>query len=92
MVLQGDLQDFQQLTGLVEVRTPDVHRAATLLGDAVAQVVDGGLLVARDDPAALNSELVTAGVRVAALHAQRRSLEAAVLDATTDSSDKMVAR
>ncbi len=90
MVLQGDLQDFQQLTGLVEVRTPDVHQAATLLGDTVAQVVDGGLLVAGDDPAALNHELVTAGVRVSALHAQRRSLEAAVLDATTDSSDKAV--
>jgi ABC-2 type transport system ATP-binding protein len=89
MVLQGDLTQFQQLTGLVEVRTPDVRRAATLLGRSVAGVFDGGLHVRHDDPAGLNAELVRAEVRVVALHAQRRSLEAAVLDATGDSGDKV---
>ena len=89
MVLQGELAQFQQLTGLVEVRTPDVHRAATLLGPSVTGVFDGGLHVRHDDPAGLNAELVRAEVRVVALHAQRRSLEAAVLDATGDSSDKV---
>ena len=91
MVLQGDLTQFQELTGLVEVRTPDVHLAATLLGPSVAGVFDGGLHVEHDDPAALNAELVRAEVRVSALHAQRRSLEAAVLDATGASGDSRVA-
>ncbi len=91
MVLQGELAQFQEPTGLVEVRTPDVHRAATLLGPAVAGVFDGGLYVEHDDPAALNAELVRAEVRVSALHGQRRSLEAAVLDATGASGDSRVA-
>ena len=90
MVLQGDLGQFQQLTGLIEVRTADVSRAARLLGASVAGVFDGGLLVEHDDPAALNAELVRADVRVSALQAQRRSLEAAVLAATGDSGDKQV--
>jgi len=89
MVLQGDLEQFQELTGLVEVRTPDVRRAAGLLGPSVAGVFEGGLHVTHDDPAALNAALVHAGVRVHALHAQRRSLESAVLGATGDSSDKV---
>ena len=89
MVLQGELGQFQEPTGLIEVRTPDVHRAATLLGSTVAGVFDGGVYVTHDDPAALNAALVRAGVRVVALHAQRRSLESAVLDATGDSSDKV---
>ena len=88
MVLQGDLSSFQEPTGLIEVRTPDVHRAATLLGDAVAGVLAGGIVVRAEDPARLNAELVHAGVRVTALHGQRRSLEAAVLDATGDSGDR----
>ena len=90
MVLQGDLGEFRQPTGLVEVRTADVSRAARLLGSAVAGVFDGGLHVTHDDPAALNAELVQAGVRVSALQAQRRSLEAAVLEATGDGSDRQV--
>ncbi len=87
MVLQGDLEDFRQLTGLVEVRTPDVRAAALLLGPAVHAVVEGGLLVRADDPAGVNAELVGAGLRVSALHAQRRSLETSVLEATGDSGD-----
>ena len=90
MVLQGDLGQCQQLTGLIEVRTADVSRAARLLGASVAGVFDGGLLVVHDDPAALNAELVRADVRVSALQAQRQSLEAAVLAATGDSGDKQV--
>ena len=51
--------------------------------------LEGGLTVRSVDPAAVNAELVHAGVRVTSLVAQRRSLEAAVLDATGDSSDRV---
>ena len=89
MVLQDDLAAFQEPTGLVEVRTPDLHRAATLVGDA-AHAVDGQVLLVRsDDPAGLNAELVRNGIRVDALSAQRRSLETAVLDATGAGSDRV---
>lgn len=89
LVLQDELQVFQAPTGLVEVRTPDLHRAATLVGDAASGVRDDLLLVRCDDPAALNAELVRHGVRVRSLAAQRRTLEAAVLDATGAGSDRV---
>lgn len=89
LVLQDDLQVFQTPTGLVEVRTPDLHQAATLIGDAAQGVRDDVLLVRSDDPATLNAELVRHGVRVLALAPQRRTLEAAVLDATGSGSDRV---
>ena len=89
MVLQDELSAFRALTGLVEVRTPDLNRAAALLGDRIGGRLPDGLLVRHDDPAQLNAELVGAGVRVVALHAQRRSLEAAVLAATGAGSDRV---
>ena len=88
MVLQGDLADFQQLTGLVEVRTPDLNRAASLLDGRVAERGLDHLLVRSDDPARLNVELVGAGVRVTTLGPQRCTLEGAVLEATGDGSDR----
>ena len=89
LVLQDDLQVFQAPTGLVEVRTPELHRAATLLGDA-ARGVHGDVLVVRSDsPADVNVELVRAGIPVDAIGAQRRTLEAAVLEATSAGSDRV---
>ena len=89
LVLQDDLQVFQTPTGLVEVRTPDLHQAATLVGDAAQGVRDDVLLVRSEDPAALNAELVRNGVRVLELAPQRRTLEAAVLEATGSGSDRV---
>ena len=89
LVLQDDLQVFQQPTGLVEVRTPDLHRAATLLGDAAADLDGDVLLVRSDEPAEVNAELVRAGIPVTAIGAQRRTLEAAVLEATSAGSDRV---
>jgi len=88
MVLQGDVADFQQLTGLVEVRTPDLNRAVGLLDGRVAERGLDHLLVRSDDPARLNADLVEAGVRVTTLGPQRRTLEGAVLEATSDGSDR----
>ena len=81
LVLQDELSAFQQPTGLVAVTTPDLHRAATLLGDDARDVDGDALLVRADDPALLNATLVAAGIRVAGIAAQRRTLESAVLEA-----------
>jgi ABC-type multidrug transport system ATPase subunit len=86
LVLQDELSVFQAPTGLVEVATPDLHQAASLLG----QPVEGpSLLVRSDDPASLNARLVASGVRVEAIRAQRRTLESAVLEATGAGSDRV---
>ncbi len=91
LVAQDDLAALRAPTGRIEVQTPDVGRAGALLGRAV-ELVDGDrLLVRTDDPAGLNARLVGEGVRVRALHPERRTLEDAVLELTSDSSDKVSA-
>ncbi len=89
MVLQDDLAVFQAPTGLVEVRTRDLQRAAALVGRAVVRAEGERLLVRSDDPAALNARLVGGGVRVQALGAQRRTLEDSVLEATGAGTDRV---
>ncbi len=89
LVLQDDLSAFRALTGLVEVRTPDVLRAGALCGDRVEGRLADGLLVRHHDPGELNAELVGAGIHVVGLRAQRRTLEAAVLEATGAGSDRV---
>ncbi len=81
LVLQEQLDALLRPTGLVEVRTPDAFRCASLLGSAVVSVEGQRLLVTADDPAALNAYLVTEGVRVAEVGPHRRDLEQVVLDA-----------
>jgi ABC-type multidrug transport system ATPase subunit len=81
LVLQEQLDALLRPTGLVEVRTPDAFRCASLLGDAVVSVEGQRLLVTAHDPAALNAYLVADGVRVSAVGAYRRDLERVVLDA-----------
>ena len=89
MVLQDDLAAFQAPTGLVEVRTPDLRRAAAVAGRSVVSAEGDRLLVRSEDPAELNALLVAAGVRVRALGAQRRTLEQSVLDATGAGTDRV---
>jgi ABC-type multidrug transport system ATPase subunit len=81
LVLQEGLDALLSPTGLVEVRTPDAFRCASLLGHAVVSVEGQRLLVTADDPAALNAHLVREGVRVAEIAPYRRDLERVVLDA-----------
>lgn len=88
LVAQDELSVLQAPTGRTDVRTPDVARAAGLLGGRVEQVDGDRLLVRVDDPAALNAELVTAGVRVRSLTPERHTLEDTVLSMTTHSSDR----
>ena len=90
MVLQDDLAAFRTPTGLIEVRTPDLYQAEQLLGDRVDRTAADGLLFVRhDDPAQLNVQLVRNDIRVVTLRPQLRSLEAAVLAATGNGSDRL---
>jgi ABC-2 type transport system ATP-binding protein len=89
LVLQDDLDAVRAPTGRVLVESPDPAAAVALL-DGRLEHRDGSRLVIRhDDPAALNAQLVGAGVPVAAITAQRRTLEEVVLEVTTASADRM---
>lgn len=89
LVLQEDLATLQAPTGRVAVRTPDARAALALLDGRVAHREGDRLLVRGTDPAALNVELVRAGVRVAELGPERRTLEDIVLEVTTAGSDRV---
>jgi ABC-2 type transport system ATP-binding protein len=88
LVLQAELAELRRPTGRIEVRTPDVARVRVLLDGVVDEYDAERLLVRASDPAALNEQLVRAGVRVTALGVERRSLEQVVLEAATASGDR----
>ncbi|MBA2508928.1 MAG: ABC transporter ATP-binding protein [Nocardioidaceae bacterium] len=81
LVLQDQLADLRAPTGRTVVGTPDLAAAQALL-DGRSQLQGDRLLVRGADAAALNAELVAAGVRVAELGPERRTLEEVVLAAT----------
>ena len=89
LVLQSEVDDLRRPTGRVLVTSPDAERAAALL-DGRVEVRDGDRLVIREsDPAELNTRLVEAGLRVAEVQAERRTLEDAVLEVTRPGSDRV---
>ena len=71
------------------MRTPDPAAAVTALDGRVVDRDGGTLVVRHDDPAALNAQLVAAGVRVAELVPERRSLEQVVLELTGSGTDRV---
>ncbi len=81
LVLQDQLSELVQPTGLIEIRTPDAFEAAELLGDRVRSVRGDRLLVSAVDSAELNAYLVGRGVRVSEVGPHRRELEQIVLEA-----------
>jgi len=88
LVLQDDLAALRQLTGRVIVRSPDADRVAAVLDGRIA-VRDGDVLIVTEaDPAAVNSQLVAAGLRITEISAERRSLEDLVLSVTGAGSDR----
>lgn len=89
LVVQDELAALRRLTGNVVVGTPDAERALALLDGRLAHREADRIWVQADDPARLNAELVAAGVRVADLRAERRSLEDVVLAVTTHGSDRI---
>jgi ABC-2 type transport system ATP-binding protein len=89
LVLQQDLDELRGPTGRVVLHTPDAGRAATLLGGRVEQREGDRLVVAEADPAQVNAELVTAGLRVTEIGPERRSLEELMLAVTGSGSDRI---
>jgi ABC-type multidrug transport system ATPase subunit len=87
LVLTEDLATLRAPTGRVLVRTPDPAAVVGLLDGQVVDRTGDELLVRGDDPAALNAKLVAAGIPVAELAVQRRSLEQVVLELTGTGSD-----
>jgi ABC-2 type transport system ATP-binding protein len=89
LVLQQDLDELRAPTGRVVVRTPDADQAAALLAGHVDKRDDDRLVVAEADPAAVNARLVAAGLRVAEIGPERRSLEELMLAVTGSGSDRI---
>jgi ABC-2 type transport system ATP-binding protein len=89
LVVQSSLAALTAASGLTLVDTPDAHRALGLLDGRVERVDGLTLAVRADDPAALNAELVAAGVRVRSLRPETRTLEDAVLEVTGTGSDRV---
>jgi ABC-2 type transport system ATP-binding protein len=88
LVLQDELDVLGGPTGRIEVRTPDAAQAAALLGRGVVARDGARLLVTGRDPAALNAELVGAGIRVEHLVVERHRLEDVVLAAAGAAGDR----
>ena len=89
LVLEEDLTALRAPTGRVLVRTADPAAAVAELDGRVVDRSGDHLVVRHDDPAALNARLVAAGIRVAELMPERRTLEQVVLDLTGHGADRM---
>ena len=88
LVRQDDLEALRAPTGRTIIRTPDADRALEVLDGQVDHHDLDRLLIADADPAAVNARLVTAGLRVTEIAAERRSLEDVVLSVTSSGSDR----
>jgi ABC-type multidrug transport system ATPase subunit len=89
LVLQEGITGLRAPTGRVVVRTPDADRAPAVLGGLVEERAGDRLVVRGRDPAELNALLVGAGLRVTEIRAERRTLEAVVLEVSGHGSDRI---
>jgi ABC-type multidrug transport system ATPase subunit len=89
LVLEEELDTVRGATGLVEVRSPDAADVASMLNGQLVTRDGENLLIRHGDPAALNATLVNAGLRIASITEQRRTLEQVVLDVTGAGSDRV---
>jgi ABC-type multidrug transport system ATPase subunit len=88
LVLQDDLDALRGPTGRVLVESPDAGQVATLLNGQVEHRDGAHLVIRHADPAALNQQLVGAGIRVASITPQHQTLEDVVLKATGSGDDQ----
>ena len=88
LVLQDELALLRGPTGRVIVRSPDADRVAGVLDGRVKHRDGDQLIVAEADPAAVNAQLVAAGLRVTEIGPERRTLEDLVLSVTGSGSDR----
>jgi ABC-type multidrug transport system ATPase subunit len=89
LVLEDDLTALRALTGRVLVESPDAEVIASKLDGQLIEHTGDHLIVRHADPAELNAWLVTEGMRVAAITAERLSLEQVVLAATGPGADRI---
>jgi ABC-type multidrug transport system ATPase subunit len=89
LVLEDELATIRRATGLVLVQSPDAADVAPLLNGQLVTRDGENLVIRHEDPAALNATLVAAGLRVAAIASQRRTLEQVVLEVTGAGSDRV---
>ncbi|MFC0429773.1 ABC transporter ATP-binding protein [Kutzneria buriramensis] len=89
LVLEEELDTVRGATGLVEVRSPDAADVASMLNGQLVSRDGENLLIRHGDPAALNTTLVAAGLRIASITEQRRTLEQVVLEVTGAGSDRV---
>ena len=92
LVGQDDLAALRVPTGRVLLASPDADRVVALLDGRVVDRDGDRLAVTHPDAAALNAQLVAAGLRVAEIGAERRTLEQVVLRATGAGTDRMERR
>ena len=88
LVLQNDLDALRGPTGRVLVESPDAGQVATLLDGQVEHRDGAHLIIRHADPAALNQQLVGAGIRVASIAPEHQTLEDVVLKATGSGDDQ----
>jgi ABC-2 type transport system ATP-binding protein len=88
LVLQERLEVLKRPTGRTYVRTPDVAQARAVLDGQVESYDEASLLVRVPDVAALNAQLVRAGVRISVLAPEKRTLEDVVLEASSAAGDR----
>nr|BFE60388.1 ABC transporter ATP-binding protein [Dactylosporangium thailandense] len=92
LVGQDELAALRVPTGRVVLESPDADRVVALLDGRVADRDGDRLAIAHPDAAALNAQLVAAGLRVAEIAAERRTLEQVVLERTGAGTDRMERR
>jgi ABC-2 type transport system ATP-binding protein len=88
LVLQEDLATLRAPTGRVVLDSPDAAQVAAMLDGQVEQRDGSRLVVHHPDAAALNAQVVGAGLRVSSIGAQIRTLEEVVLDVTGAGTDQ----
>jgi ABC-type multidrug transport system ATPase subunit len=89
LVLQENMEDVRSPTGRVVVLSPDADKVVGMLDGQVERREGESLLIRTPDAAALNARLVGAGLRVAEIRGQRRSLEEVVLEVTGPGADRL---
>ncbi len=82
LVLQDQMENLRGPTGRTILHTPDVALALDLLKDRAVEVDGDRIVVSEADSAGLTRRLVTAGIGVAEVAPERRTLEQVVLAAS----------
>lgn len=82
LVLQDQMENLRGPTGRTILHTPDVALAVDLLKDRAVEVDGDRIVVSEADSAGLTRRLVTAGIGVAEVAPERRTLEQVVLAAS----------